>query len=275
MVLSDRTIREELVNGRIVIDPLDPSDIQPASVDLHLDKHLLEFQRARFSYVDIRDPLEDLTEPTEIPDPAPFILQPGQFILASTIEYVQLGNDIVARLEGKSSLGRLGLLIHSTAGYVDPGWKGNLTLEISNVAQLPITLYYGMKIGQISFLRLTTPAERPYGSEELSSKYQGQLGPTATRLHQEFQASPNGQARPYTPGETGLKEWLDSSRFEGNIKELAIALDIAVKTLEEWVYGRSIPNPKNRAKLFAITKLPEYDTRGSGTQAELLPRSDT
>ena len=275
MVLSDRTIKEELASGRIVINPLDPSDIQPASVDLHLDRNLLKFKPLKdFSFIDVHQHLEDLTEPVEIQDPFPYILQPDEFILASTLEYVELADDIVARLEGKSSLGRLGLMIHSTAGYVDPGWKGTLTLEISNVAQYPITLYYRMKISQISFLRLTTAAERPYGSEELGSKYQGQIGPTATRLHRDFPASHNGRVRSYAAGETKLKQWLESSRFNGNLKELASALDVPAKTAEEWVYGRTSPSPKNRKKLFSLTQLPEYDTKAAGEQSELLPTLD-
>ena len=187
MVLSDRTIKEELANGRIVIDPLDPSCIQPASVDLHLDRKLLVFRNTRQPFIDVRKEMPDLTEMEEIPGDAPFILHPGEFVLASTLESVALPDDIVARLEGKSSLGRLGLLIHSTAGYVDPGWNGHLTLELSNVANLPITLYFGMKIGQISFLRLTTPAENLYGSPGLGSKYQGQIEATASKVHKDYQ----------------------------------------------------------------------------------------
>ena len=186
MVLSDRTIKEELAKGRIVIEPLDPSDIQPASVDLHLDKKLLVFRNTRQPYIDVRKDLPDLTEIEEIPDDTPFILHPGEFVLASTMESVTLPDDVVARLEGKSSLGRIGLLIHSTAGYVDPGWSGHLTLELSNVANLPVTLYYRMKIGQISFLRLTTPADNLYGSPVLGSKYQGQVEPTASRFFKDF-----------------------------------------------------------------------------------------
>jgi len=187
MVLSDRTIKEEIAKGRIIIEPLDPSCIQPASVDIHLDRKLLAFRswRAPF-YIDIKQNLEGLTEIVEIEGDKPFFLQPGEFVLASTLESITLPNDIVGRLEGKSSLGRIGLLIHSTAGYVDPGWRGHLTLELSNVAKLPITLYYGMKIGQISFLRLSTAAERLYGDEGLGSKYQGQTEPTASRYYQDF-----------------------------------------------------------------------------------------
>lgn len=190
MVLSDRDIRRELARGRLVVEPLDASCIQPASIDVHLDRKLLVFRNSRQPYIDIRHPSEDLTEMVEISDDAPFILHPGEFVLGSTVESIALPDDMVARLEGKSSLGRLGLLIHSTAGYVDPGWRGHLTLELSNVARLPITLYHGMKIGQISFLTLSSPAENLYGSETLGSKYQGQQDPTPSRVWQEFLKKP-------------------------------------------------------------------------------------
>ncbi len=185
-VLSDRTIKEELAAGRLVIDPLDEDDIQPASVDLRLDRVFRIFRVTRRPYVDVRRPMEDLTELVSIEDDGPFIIQPGAFVLGSTLETVTLPDDIVARVDGRSSLGRLGLLVHATAGYVDPGWMGKLTLELSNQSQMPIALYYGMKISQISFLRLSTPAERPYGSEGLASKYQGQTGPTPSRIFQDF-----------------------------------------------------------------------------------------
>ena len=188
MVLSDRTIREELAKGRIVIDPFDESCIQPASVDIHMDRKLLVFRNSRRPYIDIHQDQDGLTELEEIPGDQPFILHPGEFILGSTLEKVTIPDDMVARLEGKSSLGRIGLLIHSTAGYIDPGWDGHLTLELSNVSNLPVTLYYKMKIGQISFLRLTTPAEHLYGSPELGSKYQGQEGPTASRIYRDFRS---------------------------------------------------------------------------------------
>jgi dCTP deaminase len=186
MVLSDHTIKEELAKGRIVIEPLGEGCIQPASVDIHLDHQILVFRNSRRPYIDVRADMSDLTEMTEIEDGTPFMLHPGEFVLASTLEYIALPDDLVARLEGKSSLGRMGLLIHSTAGYVDPGWKGHLTLELSNVANLPITLYYGMKIGQISYQRLSTPADQIYGSEALGSKYQGQVEPTASRMYRDF-----------------------------------------------------------------------------------------
>ena len=185
MVLSDHTIKEELANGRIVVDPLGEDSVQPASVDVHLDRKLRVFRNSRRPYIDLREDMTDLTEVVEIADEVPFILHPGEFVLASTYENIELPVDLVARLEGKSSLGRIGLLIHSTAGYVDPGWKGHLTLELSNVANLPITLYFRMKIGQISYLRLSTPADNPYGSPGLGSKYQGQTEPTASRAFQD------------------------------------------------------------------------------------------
>ena len=187
MVLSDRTIKEEIAKGRIVIEPLDLACIQPASVDIHLDKKLRVFKTWRHPfYIDVRQNMDDLSELIEIGEDGPFLLNAGEFVLGSTLESLTLPDDIVARLEGKSSLGRIGLLIHSTAGYVDPGWHGHLTLELSNVAKLPVTLYYKMAIGQISFLRLTSPAERLYGSSGLRSKYQGQTEPTVTRFYKEF-----------------------------------------------------------------------------------------
>jgi len=187
-VLSDRDIRAELAAGRIRIDPCDPADLQPSSVDLHLDRSFRVFRNNRYAYIDPRQPQPDLTELLEVRDEEPFILHPGEFVLGQTLEWVELPDDLVARLEGKSSLGRLGLLIHSTAGYVDPGWKGTLTLELSNVANLPIALYPGMRIGQISFFRMSSPVERPYGSAELGSKYQGQRQPTASAFHRDFAA---------------------------------------------------------------------------------------
>ena len=186
MVLSDRSIREELQAKRIVIDPLGDRCIQPSSVDLHVDRYFRLFRNHSMRVIDVREDLEDLTELVELPEGDPLILHPGEFVLGSTLERVTLPDDLVARLEGKSSLGRLGLLIHSTAGFVDAGWDGHLTLELSNVANLPITVYAGMKIGQISFLRMTTPAEHPYGSTGLGSKYQGQRGPTPSRYFENF-----------------------------------------------------------------------------------------
>jgi len=186
MILSDKTIREEIAAGRIVIDPFDERCVQPSSVDLHVDAEFRVFQNNRYPFIDVMKEQPDLTELVEVKQGEPFILHPGEFVLGSTLERIATPEDMVARLEGKSSLGRLGLLIHSTAGYVDPGWDGYLTLELSNVANLPITIYPGMKIGQISFFMLTTPAEVPYGSKSTKSKYQGQRGPTASRFFEEF-----------------------------------------------------------------------------------------
>jgi len=186
-VLSDHTIKEEIARGRIVVEPLHLECIQPASIDVHLDNKLLVFKTWRHPfYIDVKQCIDDLSEPVQIGQDKPFLLNVGEFVLASTLESITLPNDIVGRLEGKSSLGRIGLLIHSTAGYVDPGWHGNLTLELSNVAKLPVTLYYKMAIGQISFLRLTSPVDKAYGSASLGSKYQGQTEPTATRYYEDF-----------------------------------------------------------------------------------------
>ncbi len=186
MILSDRTIREALANGRIVIDPLDDQAIQPSSVDLRLGNSFRVFRNHTLSHIDVKRDLSELTTLVDAQADDPFILHPGEFVLGATLERVALGDDLVARLEGKSSLGRLGLLIHSTAGFVDPGFDGQLTLELSNVANLPITLYPGMRIGQISFQQMTTAADAPYGSTILGSKYHGQRGPVPSRYWENF-----------------------------------------------------------------------------------------
>jgi len=186
MILSDRSIREEVAKGRIVIEPFDDSCVQPSSVDLRVDRFFRVFRNHSQRVIDVKDDQEELTELVEVIEDDALILHPGEFVLGSTIERVGLPDDLVGRLEGKSSLGRLGLLIHTTAGFVDPGFNGYLTLELSNVANLPITVYPGMKIGQISFLRMTTAAETPYGSSALGSKYQGQRGPTPSRYFENF-----------------------------------------------------------------------------------------
>ncbi len=187
MVLSDRTIRRLVAEGRIGIDPFDDTLVQPSSVDVRVDRYFRVFRNSRYPFIDVKQPMEDLTELVEVADAEPFILHPGEFVLGSTLERVTLPDDLVARLEGKSSLGRLGLLIHSTAGFIDPGWDGHVTLELSNVANLPITIYHGMKIGQVSFMQMTEPAEAPYGSSGLGSKYRGQTGPTPSRYWQNFE----------------------------------------------------------------------------------------
>jgi len=186
-VLSDHDIAAQLASGRVRVEPYDAADLQPSSVDLHLDRSFRVFRNNRYAFIDVRAPQPDLTELLNVADEEPFVLHPGEFVLGQTVEWVELPNDLVARLEGKSSLGRLGLLIHSTAGYVDPGWKGKLTLELSNVAKLPIALYFGMKIGQISFFQMSSPVDRPYGSSGLGSKYQGQSEPTASAYFEDFE----------------------------------------------------------------------------------------
>lgn len=177
-------------DGRIAIDPFEDELVQPSSVDVRVDRFFRVFRNARYPYIDVKRPMEDLTELVEIDDEEPFILHPGEFVLGSTLERVTLPDDLVARLEGKSSLGRLGLLIHSTAGFIDPGWDGHVTLELSNVANLPITIYVGMKIGQLSFVQMTEPAGTPYGAAALGSKYKGQTGPTPSRYWQNFERTP-------------------------------------------------------------------------------------
>jgi dCTP deaminase len=188
VVLSDKTIKAEIAAGRIVLHPYDEGLVQPSSIDVRVDRKFRVFHNARHPYIDVRKPMEDLTELVEVSDEEPFILHPGEFVLGQTLERLRLPDDLVARLEGKSSLGRLGLLIHSTAGFVDPGFEGNLTLELSNVANLPITIYHGMPIGQISFMRMDAPVERAYGSGDAGSKYQGQAEPTPSRYHLNFPA---------------------------------------------------------------------------------------
>lgn len=183
MLLSDRDIRAELESGRIGLDPLDLAMVQPSSVDVRIDSFFRLFDNHKYPVIDPAEDQPELTRLVEAKEGEPFILHPGEFVLGQTVEWVELPDDIVARLEGRSSLGRLGLVIHSTAGYVDPGFKGTVTLELSNVATLPIALYAGMRIGQISFMRMSSPVERPYGSKSLGSKYQGQREPTASAIH--------------------------------------------------------------------------------------------
>ncbi len=186
MLLSDRDIRAEIESGRVQLDPLDMGMVQPSSIDVRLDKYFRLFDNHKYPFIDPAEEQPDLTRGVEVSPDEPFILHPGEFVLGSTFELVTLPDDIAARLEGKSSLGRLGLLTHSTAGFVDPGFSGHVTLELSNVATLPIKLWPGMKIGQLCFFRLTSPSENPYGSEKYGSRYQGQRGPTASRSWKNF-----------------------------------------------------------------------------------------
>ena len=270
MVLSDRSIRESLDSGHIVVDPLGEGCIQPASVDIRIDRHIRVFLAPEeYSVVDVRTNLDGITKLAEIPDPGSYVLDPGEFILANTMENIELPADIVARLEGKSSLARLGLMVHATAGYVDPGFKGQLTLEISNVARAKISIFYGMKISQISFLQMSTPAENPYGSKTLGSKYQGQSGPTPSRFHLNYKPGAL-RSRPYPPDATELRRWLDESEYKGSVAKLARVVGVERKTVEDWVYGRNEPNAANAAKLYAITRLSRYAPAPGAEQPSLF-----
>jgi len=186
VLLPDRDIRAELAAGRVVLDPFDAGMVQPSSVDVRLDKYFRVFENHRYPHIDPAEEQPELTRMVEPADGEPFILHPGEFVLASTYEVVTLPDDVAGRLEGKSSLGRLGLLTHSTAGFIDPGFSGHVTLELSNVATLPIKLWAGMKIGQLCLIRLSSPAEQPYGSSAYGSRYQGQRGPTASKSYLNF-----------------------------------------------------------------------------------------
>ena len=186
MLLSDRDIRAELDAGRVQLEPYDPAMLQPSSIDVRLDRFFRLFDNHKYPFIDPSQDQPDLTRLVEVDPAEPFVLHPGEFVLGSTFEAVTLPDDVAARLEGKSSLGRLGLLTHSTAGFIDPGFSGHVTLELSNVATLPITLWPGMKIGQLCFFRLSSPALQPYGSGASGSRYQGQRGPTASRSWQNF-----------------------------------------------------------------------------------------
>lgn len=198
MLLSDRDIRQEIESGSVILDPWDPQMIQPASVDVRLDRYFRLFRNHKYAVIDPRENQEDLTRMVDVVD-GPFVLHPGEFVLGSTFEHVTLPAHIAARLEGKSSLGRLGLLTHSTAGFIDPGFTGHVTLELSNTATMPIALYPGMKIGQLCFFRLTSAAERPYGQGATGSRYQGQRGPTASRSYLNFTQVPVPAGRGIDP----------------------------------------------------------------------------
>ncbi len=190
MLLSDKDIRTEIDAGRVRIEPYDPTMVQPSSIDVRLDRYFRVFENHRYPHIDPATEQPDLTRVIEPPGDEPFILHPGEFVLASTYEVITLPEDVASRLEGKSSLGRLGLLTHSTAGFIDPGFSGHVTLELSNVATLPIKLWPGMKIGQLCMFRLTSPAEHPYGSAHAGSRYQGQRGPTPSRSYLNFHRTP-------------------------------------------------------------------------------------
>jgi dCTP deaminase len=189
VLLSDRDIRQELKNGRVGVEPFEEAMIQPSSVDVRLDKFFRVFENHKYSVIDPSIEQAELTREVIAEDGEHFILHPGEFVLASTYEVITLPDDIAGRLEGKSSLGRLGLLTHSTAGFIDPGFSGHITLELSNVANLPVKLFPGMKIGQLCLIKLSSPAEHPYGSAIYASRYQGQRGPTPSRSFMNFHQS--------------------------------------------------------------------------------------
>ena len=190
MLLSDRDLVAELKGGQLELDPFEPALIQPSSIDVRLDRWFRVFNNHLYTHIDPSVRQDDLTSLIEVVDGQPFVLHPGEFVLASTLEVITLGDQLAGRLEGKSSLGRLGLLTHSTAGFIDPGFSGHVTLELSNVANLPITLWPGMKIGQLCILRLSSPAEHPYGATVYGSRYQGQRGPTPSRAYQNWRVWP-------------------------------------------------------------------------------------
>jgi len=186
MLLSDRDIRAELESGRVGLEPLDLGMVQPSSIDVRLDRWFRLFDNHKYAVIDPAEEQSELTRLVEVAPEEPFVLHPGEFVLGSTYELVTLPDDVAARLEGKSSLGRLGLLTHSTAGFIDPGFSGHVTLELANVATLPVKLWPGMKIGQLCFFRTSSPVESPYGSGPYGNRYQGQRGPTASRSYLNF-----------------------------------------------------------------------------------------
>jgi dCTP deaminase len=190
MLLSDRDIIAAVDAGRLVVDPWDADLVQPSSVDVRLDRYFRVFNNSQYTHIDPSQQQDELTTLVEPKGEDPFVLHPGEFVLGSTLEIVTLPDDLAGRLEGKSSLGRLGLLTHSTAGFIDPGFSGHITLELSNVANLPITLWPGMKIGQLCLFRLSSTALNPYGSAAAGSRYQGQRGPTPSRSYLNFRRWP-------------------------------------------------------------------------------------
>ena len=273
MILSDGDIKKELDSGHLVIDDIQPGAIQPVSVDLSLGSKFRVFNKTSYPHIDVKQELAELTELVEVGEAAPFYLHPGDFVLGITQERIGIPSDLMGRLDGKSSLGRLGLLVHSTAGFIDPGFKGRIVLEFTNVSPLPISLYPGMPIAQVSFYKLTRPAMRPYGHDKRSSKYQDQDGPTPSRYYLNFNGKSAAERPPRRSRDrtdpTGLKQWLEASEFSGSVSLLAEALDVPLKTVEDWVYGRSKPGPRHKAKLFEVTQLPQYATE----QGHLFKRS--
>ncbi len=186
MLLSDKDIKQEIASDRVKLEPYSEDMVQPASVDIRLDRFFRTFENHKYQFIDPREDQQDMTRLVEVEASEPFVLHPGEFVLGSTFEVVTLPDDIAARVEGKSSLGRLGLLTHATAGFIDPGFSGHVTLELSNVSNLPVTLWPGMKIGQLCFIKMSSASEHPYGSNVYGSRYQNQRGPTPSRSFQNF-----------------------------------------------------------------------------------------
>ncbi len=186
MILSDIDIKKEIKAKRLIVTPFNPKNIQPASLDVKLGNEIRIFKNTQKAYLDVKEPFEDYMELIKIPKDKPLIVHPGEFLLGTTVEKVKLPNDLVGQLNGRSSLGRLGIIVHATAGFIDPGFDGYITLEMTNVANIPIALYPGMRIGQIAFIRLSTPSSKPYG-KKLNSKYLGQKGPTTSRIWKDFE----------------------------------------------------------------------------------------
>ncbi len=267
MILSDRDIKKALRSGRLEMRDVRQDAIQPVSVDLMLGDKFRIFKRTSTPHIDLKQDLQGLTDEVCVKEGAAFYLHPRDFVLGITREWLRLPADLMGRLDGKSSLGRLGLLVHSTAGFIDPGFQGRIVLEFTNVSPMPITLYPGMPIAQVSFYELTSPAQRPYGHRSRNSKYQDQDEPTPSRYHRNFtepsKPQRSGRKRPHRTGPTPIKLWLDESPFRGSVRQFAEALEIPVKTVEDWVYGQSEPGPKNAAKVFKVTGLPQYHSEQS------------
>ena len=262
MILSDGDIKKALKSGRLVIKDVQQDAIQPVSVDLMLGDKFRIFKKTSIPNIDVKQPLPDLTEVVGIDEGQPFYLHPSDFVLGITREWIGLPADLMGRLDGKSSLGRLGLLVHSTAGFIDPGFQGRIVLEFTNVSPMPISLYPGMPIAQVSFYELTHPAQRPYGHGSRNSKYQNQDEPTPSRYYLNFRKHQRDSGRVrkqrYRKEPTGIKLWLDESSFQGDVRQFADALGIPIKTVEDWVYGRGKPSTKHAARVFEVTGLPQY-----------------
>ena len=268
MILSDVDIKKALDANHLVVKPPYRDEehrnlrIQPVSIDLTLGKKLRVFRENRYPYIELREEQPDMTEELDVDEAIPFYLHPNAFALGITEEFLELPSDLMGRLDGKSSLGRLGLLVHSTAGFIDPGFKGRIVLEFSNISPLPITLYAAMPFAQISFYQLTSRVERPYGHGKRESKYQNQDGPTPSRYYLNFQVKsgkPAERNRHYPTDANALKQWLDDSAFHGDVGLMADELEMPRKTLEDWVYGRYAPNASHRAKLHELTGLAIFE----------------